>query len=411
MTTLRLLSSLLAWRYIKGTKEKSLSTMALVCFFAIFIGSFALTLVSCIMNGFEKATHDKLRGIHSQIIMRTPKGYLNFNRIKEIIGKEFPEIEACSPVGFKHTLVHIPQQQDTNTVVVLMGIDPHQELKTKTISEKLIDPQDKQKLSSLLDKKGIIIGKKMATALQLAIGDSIDLWCSSDADYRTAMNFEKVTCTITALFETGIEEFDMGIIYCSLESLRLLFNQGVCQININLTPHADEQKAITALKKRFRLDTYSWKELYPALVSALKLEKYAMFFIFILIIIVASMNIISLLFMYIIQKQQDIAILKACGADQKAINQIFMIIGIGISTCAALMGEFIAFLLCLILKKCPFIHLPDTYYVSHLPVYIDYKIFLLVFIVVVVISSVASHLSVQRSKKLLISSVLKGELS
>lgn len=411
MTTFRLLSSLLAWRYIKGNKEKSLSTMALVCFFAIFIGSFALTLVSCIMNGFEKATHDKLRGIHSQIIMRTSKGYLNFNRIKEIIGKEFPEIEACSPVGFKHTLVHIPQQQDTNTVVVLMGIDPHHELETKTISEKLIDSHAKQNFSSLFDKKGIIIGKKMATALQLSIGDSIDLWSSSDTNYNSAMNFEKITCTITALFDTGIEEFDMGIIYCSLESLRSLFNQGVSQININLIPHGDEHKVINALRKRFRLDTYSWKELYPALVSALKLEKYAMFFIFILIVIVASMNIISLLFMYIIQKQQDIAILKACGADQHSINKIFMIIGIGISICAALTGEFTAFLLCLLLQKCPFIHLPDTYYVSHLPVCIDYKIFLLVFLVVAVISSIASYLSVQRSKKLLISSVLKGEIS
>ncbi len=411
MATFRFLSSLLAWRYIKGNKEKSLSTMALVCFFAILIGSYALTLVSCIMTGFEKATHDKLRGIHSQIIMRAPKGYLNFPRIKEIIKKEFPEVTACSPVGFKHTLVHIPTEQDSNTVVVLMGIDPHHEQEIKTISEKLIDPQVRHNLAPLFDKKGIVVGKKMASALQLAIGDCVDLWSSNDTDYRNSMNFEKVSCTITALFETGIEEFDMGIIYCSLETLRTLFNQGVAQINVNLIPQADEHKTIMALKKRFRLDTYSWKDLYPALVSALKLEKYAMFFVFILIVIVASMNIISLLFMYIIQKRQDIAILKACGAPQQTINRIFMIIGIGISVCAALAGECIAFLTCLILKKCPFVHLPDTYYVSHLPVCIDYKIFLLVFIVVTLVSIIASHFSIQRSKKLIISAVLKGDVS
>jgi len=411
MITIPKLALLLAWRYIKGNKEQTLSAMATVCFCAILIGSCALTLVSCIMSGFEQATHEKLRGIHSQIIMRTPRGSLNFARMKEVLEKEFFEIAAFGPTGFKHALIHMPDEQETNNIVILKGIDPVHEMQVKTIFQKIIPPSASSApdLSILLADNKFIIGKKLADTLHLTIGDSLTLLSSSSEQYDEDMVFDKTRVTVSAFFDTGIEEFDMGVLCCSLECLKNLFDQGISQININLVPGADEQALLAKLKQRFHLDAHSWKDLYPALVSALKLEKYAMFFVLMLIIIVASMNIISLLFMYISQKQKDIAILKACGADQRTINTIFMIIGVGITGCAALGGELIAFIICLILKKYPFIKLPDTYYVSHLPVCIEYNTFLLVFIAVIVIGSCASFFSLQQNKKLLISSVLKGE--
>lgn len=409
ITTTRTLVTLLAWRYIKGNKEQSLSVMAIICFCAILIGSGALTLVSCVMNGFEQATHEKLRGIHSQIIMRTAQGNLKFDRIKEILDSEFPEIEACGPTGFKHALIHTSDAHDTNSIVVLKGIHPVHEMRVKTIAQKIIPPASGDDLSILLANNQFIIGKKLAEMLHLTVGDSMTIWSSATEEYGEDMTFDKVTVTVSALFDTGIDEFDTGLLYCSLDCLKTIFNQGISEININLTPGADDRTTITKLKQRFHLDTHSWKDLYPALVSALKLEKYAMFFVLMLIIIVASMNIISLLFMYVTQKQKDIAILKACGASQKSINALFMTIGIGISGCAAISGELIAYAICLLLKRYPFISLPDTYYVSHLPICIEYKTFLLVFMVVITISICASFFSVQRSKKLLISSVLKGE--
>ena len=70
---------------------------------------------------------------------------------------------------------------------------------------------------------------------------------------------------------------------------------------------------IQKLRHRLGLDVYSWKDLYPSLVASLKLEKYVSFFILALILLVASMNIISLLFMQITQKRPTIALLQAMG--------------------------------------------------------------------------------------------------
>ena len=187
--------------------------------------------------------------------------------------------------------------------------------------------------------------------------------------------------TVSGTFSTGIEEFDYGLILASFSLVKKIFpDAGVTQLSIRLAPGANEQATIAQLKNRFNIDVFSWKDLYPALVSALKLEKYAMLLILALIALVATMNIISLLFMQIIQKRPDIAIYQAMGLSGTNIMVIFLLMGMGICFVAGLCGLAAAYGAGLLLKKYPFISLPDTYYVSHLPIQMSWEIFLLVFI-------------------------------
>lgn len=203
----------------------------------------------------------------------------------------------------------------------------------------------------------------------------------------------------------------MGLLLCSLSFFNQLFpDEGITQIQVRLKDATDEQKIITALTSRLHLEVYSWKDMYPALVAALKLEKYVMFFILALITLVASMNIVSLLFMYITYKRGDIAILKALGVPNATIQQLFILIGMGISLVATISGLFTAFIVCLLLRRYPFISLPDTYYVSHLPVSLDVSTFILVFIVIMTISFCATVYSAKKSNAIVIAHVLKGEV-
>ena len=80
-----------------------------------------------------------------------------------------------------------------------------------------------------------------------------------------------------------------------------------------LKDRSKEKQVVESLKKRLDLEVMSWKDLYSSLVSALILEKYAILFILALVALVASLNIISLLFMYVTQKRTDIAILSNNG--------------------------------------------------------------------------------------------------
>ena len=406
------LSLLITWRYLLGARtEKNISIMVLICFLGIFIGAFALALVASIMNGFEKATHQKLRSIHAQIIMRSLGNELDADKISEVLKSEFPEIQSFSPSSYKQIIIQKPGSQEITNAVILKAIDPTMEEKTSSIGEKIIQGIGNTKsLTALVGDDRIVIGKKLAETLGLKVGDTIDLLYISDQIKNRKITLSKKDVQVSGIFSTGIEEFDSNLILGSFFLLNSLFDQsGVNQFNIQLKPNVSEKETIAKLKNRFGLDVFSWKELYPALVAALKLEKYAMFFILALITLVASMNIISLIFMQIIQKRPDIAIFQAMGMHNRDIIKLFMFMGVGLSAIAATAGLIAAYIFGLILEKYPFITLPDTYYVSHLPVQMEWYIFLLVFALIIGMSILATWIPARNIRSVDAAHVLRFE--
>jgi len=144
-----------------------------------------------------------------------------------------------------------------------------------------------------------------------------------------------------------------------------------------------------------------WMQMNKNLFSALKLEKFAMFVILVLIILVASFNIISNLIMNVIEKSREIAILKAIGATNKSIMTIFMLQGLFIGligTCTGITGGY---LLGVILNKYQLIKLPaDVYYLSHLPVKMSLFDFVTVSLSAIIISFAATLYPAWQAAKL-----------
>ena len=103
------------------------------------------------------------------------------------------------------------------------------------------------------------------------------------------------------------------------------------------------------------------------LFSALKLEKIAMFIILVLIILVASFNIVSTLIMIVTEKGREIAILKAMGTKRAGVMRIFMIDGIIIGLVGTAIGIPLGFAGGYALEN--FYTFPgDIYYIRHIPV-------------------------------------------
>ncbi|HEU4950253.1 MAG TPA: FtsX-like permease family protein, partial [Candidatus Deferrimicrobiaceae bacterium] len=111
----------------------------------------------------------------------------------------------------------------------------------------------------------------------------------------------------------------------------------------------------------------------------LKLEKVVMFVILVLIVMVASFNIISTLIMVVMEKTKDIAVLMTLGATRRTIRRIFAIEGLIIGVAGTASGTALGVLLCVLLQRYRFISLPsDVYYISTLPVSLDPGTILLV---------------------------------
>lgn len=392
--------------------QKGISTMTTICFAGIFIGSFSLAVVTAIMHGFEVAIEEKMQGIHAHLTIDAHGQAINLKALSPVLRNEFPEIISFTPHTTRHGLIHLPAESDiTPSVVIINAINPETELTTSTLFDKIIIPGNKKQFPQLLRDNKIIIGKQLAIRNNITIGDIIELlFIREEKVNNRKVTFDTQPVTIGGIFSTGIDEFDTGVIYCSFDLLEKMFpNAQVEHVTLKLQSDTDEKKLIQKLHKRIGLSIYSWKDLYPSLIAAQKLEKYVSFFIIALILLVASMNIISLLYMQITQKRHDIAMLKALGMTNTAISQIFLIIGMVISISASSLGLAGSLIASYLIKRFPFITLPDTYYVTHVPIAMNWHILCAVFFVVVMFSLGAILFAVQQIRSINISRVLRFE--
>jgi lipoprotein-releasing system permease protein len=172
-------------------------------------------------------------------------------------------------------------------------------------------------------------------------------------------------------------DYDMNLILVSLARAQEIFNIGphaVTGIGLKLK-NPDEAPKVK--KEIYNQIGYSflvrtWMETNANFFAALALEKFAMFIILTLIVLVASFNIISTLIVTVTSKVKDIGILKSIGASKASIHRIFTWQGLAVGA----MGTFWGFVggvgITVLLKKYQFIKLPqDIYYIDHLPVLIQ----------------------------------------
>ena len=116
----------------------------------------------------------------------------------------------------------------------------------------------------------------------------------------------------------------------------------------------------------------TWIETNKNFFAALRLEKFAMFVILTLIVLVASFNIVSTLIVMVTSKIKDIGILKSIGVPKSSIRRIFTLGGLYIGFMGTFWGVVIGMTLCFILKKYQFIKLPqEIYYIDRLPVIVQ----------------------------------------
>ena len=167
------------------------------------------------------------------------------------------------------------------------------------------------------------------------------------------------------------------------------------------------KKKIQKINQNFFI--YTWSDLNKSLFSALKVERNVMFTILTLIVIVAAFNIISGLTILIKNKTKEIAILKTLGLSNNSIKKTFFLTGFTIGFFATLSGIILGILFSLNIEKIRiFLSLvfnfdifpPDIYFLDKLPSEINLNSILIVFILSLIISAIASYLPATRISKM-----------
>ncbi len=407
-----MITLLLAWRYLKGTAyERNISTMVKICLIGIFIAVAALTVTISVMRGFEEAMFEKLQGINPHITIRNYGLEVDVPLVDQILTNSFPEIAAASPEESRQVIIEIPSANEQDQVMVMRGVDPTRIGKVIKLEEKIVAWSASHELPALLKNNNVLIGKKKAEQLGLVIGDQLTVLYAPDARKKRKISFKAAQATISGLFTTGIEEYDTSILFCNIDFLKQLFPQAsYTEIGLRLKRGSDMHAVVKKLRRQLpEYDIVTWQDMYASLVAASTFERYVMFFILALMTLVASMNIISLMFMQITQKRADIAILRSMGATHTMIRRIFLCMGLIITLGATVAGELIGAIICHLLQRYPFIQLPDVYYTTHLPAVIEWQTFVMVFAVAMIVSLISIWYAVRQTKQINIAQVLRSE--
>jgi len=382
------------------------------------------------MNGFEKVICEKIQGINSHITVSAPHQKLAVNELTTYITKKFgSEIQGMSAGSVHQILI---DHDDTQSVLYLKAIDPETVNKVSCIEQKITLPPSKPgTIKTLLASNQIIIGYKAAQSIGLTVGATVTLLIPEAAS-KKKIALTKESAEISGIFNVGFDEYDSNVAYCSLDFFRELFDSqektetaDFLFINVKPTDSFWTQKFynlipwytynptelfVQKLRKELpNLTISSWQELSPALVDSLKLEKYIMFLILALITLVASLNMISLLFMQIQSKRKDIAILKAMGIDGTTLSRIFLKMGLFITMFGSLLGLLLAGIIGYILENYPYIKIPDVYFVSYLPARVEPELFVGVFLVTLLLGFIATWVPARRALKINVTEVLRHE--
>ena len=392
----------IALRYLKSKKRhKGISFNALISTGGVAVGVMALLVVLSVMSGFHEDLQKKILGVNAHIIVLDYRGTIG--KYDDVIKRLEDEKEISSFAPFVLGQVMVSSGKKAHGVF-LKGIKPEMESKTTDVF-KYIKEGNPEDLSPKNGTPGIIIGKELSRSLGVFTGDTINI-VSPFGEIGPLGVLPKVKpFRVAAIFEVGMFEYDSNLVFTDIKPAQEFFgiDKGITGIELRVK---DIYKASTTrerLQEKLKFPYYAkdWMQMNRNLFSALKLEKFAMFIILVLIILVASFNIVSTLIMNVIEKSREIAILKAMGATNKGIMTIFMLQGLLIGIVGTIIGVSCGYLLNYVLDTYQIIKLPpDVYYLSHLPVKMKLFDFLVVSLSAVTISFLATIYPARQAAKL-----------
>ena len=383
-------------------KEGFLKVISIFSFLGIMLGVAILIIVMSVMNGFKTDLTKKILGLNPHVVIQ-PNSFQIDKRYISRLKKDFEDITISKSYSGEGIVI----SNDKAKGVILKGIDKSE----KNIIEFFGNFTSQGDLNNFNSNK-VFIGSELAFNLNLKKDDTINLMTSSFVGTPLGNLPKQENFKVAGIFNTGFIEFDQNVIFINIEDALSIFNKDDKDQNIEIYLE-DPLKAnfykenIKKLNENYFI--YTWSDLNKSLFSALKVERNVMFIILSLIIIVAAFNIISGLTILIKNKTKEIAILKTLGFTNRSIKKTFFLTGLTIGFFATLSGILLGILFSMNIEKIRTflskvfnleIFPSDIYFLDELPYEINFYSILIIFIISLIISAIASYLPATKISKM-----------
>lgn len=399
-------------RYLRAKRKTTfVSVISFISILGITVGVTALIVVLSVMTGFEQDLKDKILGINAHIVVMESMGQMEDYEEVTTAVKGVEGVLGATPFIYSQAML---SSAGGVVGVVVRGLD------LKTVGDVIVLPErmregtlDGLKPTFGDGTPGIAIGSELAKNIGAALGDEINVISPMARAAGMGAVPRMASFRVAGIFGTGMYEYDSSLAFISIENAQKFFKLGdtVTGVEVKLRDIYSAEEVGRTIEGVLGGSywTRTWTDMNRNLFSALKLERVVMFIILMLIIIVAALNIISTLIMVVMEKGKDIAILKSMGATSTGIMKIFMIEGSVIGVIGAFLGTALGLLVALNLEKVvkffewlfDFTVLPPSvYYIDKLPSKVEPTVVVLIALVSLGISFLATVYPSWRASRL-----------
>jgi lipoprotein-releasing system permease protein len=389
---------LFAWRYFKGKKStQAVQIISWVSILAMTVGTAALIIVLSVFNGFESFIKNLYSDFYPQIKITAIEGKTFIPNDSLLVRlKNLQGIQSISTSLEDNVLFSYEENQ---VIATLKGIDTAYNHVTNMNKNVRYGKMD---FTSVEEIAPIVLGIGISNRLGASDESPLPINCYSFKKGTSTSFLDMAQAYNSSYFSvTGVyylqEEIDNKYAFAPLHIVQELTQNvdKISSIEISLSKDAKQaslEKEVKQLSAQYHLKTETRYEQNKTLYFILKSERWAVYAILTLMLIIASFNIIGSLSMLVIEKQKDISILKAMGMQHGHIRNIFMATGILLSTIGAGIGCVLATSVCILQQQFGFIKLggSGSFLIDAYPVKMKWEDFLLVMLTVIVIAAIAS---------------------
>lgn len=388
---------MLAFRYLKSRKRTGfVSVIAGFSFLGIMLGVATLIIVMSVMNGFKEELMTRVLGINGQLGVYPSFGpYLEKADEKVAVMQQIKNITHVVPVVDGQVMV---SSDNASAGVMVRGM-AKEDFKKRTL---LNDNYNGLDIEEFLDSQ-IILGHRLARRLALRAGDTVSL-VSPKGNITAFGTIPKMKAyTVLGTFDSGMSEYDGNFIFMPIEEAKKFFMTGdrVSHLEVFTNKGADFEKIAESSFDKIGRDAqiHDWRYSNQAFFNAIEVERNVMFLILTLIIIVAAFNMISGLIMLVQDKTKDIAVLRTMGMSRGAIQRIFLMSGLTVGVLGTMAGFVLGLLFCENIDAIKEfleglsgreLFSAEIYFLSHLPAKVDMQEVVLVVLMSLVLSLLAT---------------------
>ena len=335
---------MIAWRYIRARRaEGGVSVMTWISLIGIMLAVFALVATMAIRSGFRSDFVDTILGANAHVTVYQTMEVDQNGQVSRTISNATDMVAALRGVEGVTRAAPLVRGQvmanftNANAGVEVYGIAYDDLLTIPRIVEPEVALGDIARFGD-----GIAIGSGVARELGVTIGDTIKL--ISPNGTRTAFGTSPRVSAyeVVYIFTAGRWDIDRTRVYLPMAQAQLFFNKdGVAdeiEVMVENPEAVDDLLAPILIAAGDRALIWTWRDSAGAFLRALTVEDNVMFVLMAILVLIASMNIISGLIMLVKNKGRDIGILRTMGLTEGSVLRVFFICGASIGTVGTIAG-------------------------------------------------------------------------